>query len=68
MGDRQKPPTATDKTKLPGLGEVIVGMFWSHCKIRKRCVRQPYSRLLVNPVLRADSRTITASRANSDQA
>ena len=43
-----------------------VGRFWNGCKDRRLCGRPPYDRLLVNPVLRADYRTVTAAVRESD--
>ena len=50
--DRRTPPRHNDKAELPGLGEVKVGRYWTHCKSERRCGRPPYDRLLTNLVLR----------------
>ena len=57
MVGRPEPPRWKDKAELPGLGEVKVGTFWSECKVRRRCGKPPYDRLLNNPMLRMNYRT-----------
>ena len=54
MGDQTHLPAAKDKTVLDGGARL--GGFWAGCKSLKRCANPPYSRLLANPVLRADYR------------
>ena len=58
MVGRQDPPKWKDTAELPDLGEINVGKFWDNCKSRRRCGRPPYDQLLINPVLKADYRTI----------
>ena len=51
-----------ETTRLPS--GINPGTFWMHCKDLRRCGRLPhrYGRLLTNPVLRADYRTLTVAR------
>ena len=58
MEGRGRAPKHRNTTKLPDGTEL--GRFWSDCKVKRRCGRPPYDRLLVNPVLRADYRSNTA--------
>ena len=51
MEGREKAPKWTDETSLPGGGSL--GWFWRNCKIKRKCGRSPYDRLLENPTLRA---------------
>ena len=59
MEGREKAPTARDITKLPGGGKL--GLFWHSCKTKRKCNRPPFDRLLMNPVLRADCRAVSAA-------
>ena len=52
MEGRESAPRARDPTVLPGEGKL--GIFWMHCKGKRKCRRPPYNRLLTNVVLRAD--------------
>ena len=57
MGDRTQPPRHRDPTRLDGGAKL--GIFWKNCKCKQRCSEVPYNRLLINPVLKADYRTIS---------
>ena len=59
MEGRKAVPKQRDLTLLPGGGKL--GVFWTNCKAKRKCRRQPYDRLLTNPVLRADYRTLNGT-------
>ena len=64
MGGRAEPPKDTKQERVPS-GGPRVGMFWAHCKSRRKCGRSPYDRLLTSPVLRTDYTVSSAAREGS---
>ncbi len=63
MESREHVPRSRDTTELPD--GTKLGMFWNDCRQNRRCGRQPYDRLLANPVLIADYRTTRNVRATT---